>query len=62
MAKDNYSYQKYKRELAKKKKREEKEQRKLEKKNAQLKEDQGQVTDAVAPIEQPGIDGLNKMD
>ena len=33
MAKDNYSYKKYKRELAKKKKREEKMQRKLDKKN-----------------------------
>ena len=34
MARDNYSYQKYRRELAKKKKKEEKMQRKLEKKNA----------------------------
>ena len=33
LAKDNYSYKKYKRELAKKKKREEKMQRKLDKKN-----------------------------
>ena len=43
MARDNYSYQKYKRELTKKKKKEEKIQRKLDKKNAQLKEDAGQV-------------------
>lgn len=34
MARDNYSYQKYKREQAKKKKREEKMQRKLDRKNA----------------------------
>ena len=33
MARDNYSYNKYKRELAKKKKKEEKLQRKLDKKN-----------------------------
>ena len=32
MARDNYSYQKYQKELAKKKKIEEKKQRKLEKK------------------------------
>ena len=43
MARDNYSYQKYRRELAKKKKKEEKMQRKLDKKNAQIKEDSGQV-------------------
>jgi len=34
MARDNYSYQKFKREQAKKKKKEEKMQRKLDKKNA----------------------------
>ena len=33
MARDNYSYKKYKRELAKKKKKEDKMQRKLDKKN-----------------------------
>ena len=38
MARDNYSYKKYQRELAKKKKKEEKLQRKLDKKNAQLNE------------------------
>jgi len=38
LARDNYSYKKYQRELAKKKKREEKIQRKLDKKNEQLKE------------------------
>ena len=35
MAKDNYSYKRYTRELAKKKKKEEKEKRRLNKKNAQ---------------------------
>ena len=35
MARDNYSYKKYARELAKKKKKEEKEQRRLDKKTAQ---------------------------
>ncbi|MFA6142673.1 MAG: hypothetical protein WC738_05220 [Candidatus Omnitrophota bacterium] len=44
MARDNYSYQKYKRELAKKKKKEEKMQRKLDKKNAQSGENLGQVS------------------
>ena len=50
MARDNYSYQKYKRELAKKKKREEKEQRKLDKKNTQPKEEQGQAADQDAAV------------
>ena len=35
MARNNYSYQKYKREIDKKKKKEEKMQRKLDKKNKQ---------------------------
>jgi hypothetical protein len=56
MARDNYSFQKYKRELAKKKKREEKEQRKLEKKNAPPPDDQGQIVDGDAPVEQSGVD------
>jgi hypothetical protein len=56
MARDNYSFQKYKRELAKKKKREEKEQRRLEKKNAPPPDDQGQIVDGGAPIEQSGVD------
>ena len=43
LAKDNYSYKKYQRELAKKKKREEKTQRRLDKKNSELKESSGQV-------------------
>ena len=37
MARDNYSYKKYQKELAKKKKREEKIQSKLDKKNIQAK-------------------------
>ncbi len=37
MARDNYSYKKYQKELAKKKKAEEKKQRKLDKKNIQDK-------------------------
>ena len=48
MARDNYSYQKHRRELAKKKKKEEKMQRKLDKKNAQYKEDIGQVSNESA--------------
>ena len=36
MARDNYSYQKRKKELAKKKKKEEKRQRKLDRKNIQV--------------------------
>ena len=39
MARDNYSYQKYRREMAKKKKKEEKMQRKLDKKNAVPKDE-----------------------
>lgn len=44
MARDNYSYKKYQRELAQKKKREEKLQSKLAKKNAQVSVDQEQAT------------------
>lgn len=48
MARDNYSYKKYIRELNKKKKKEEKMQRKLDKKNA------GPETDVIAlPQETP---------
>jgi tetrahydromethanopterin S-methyltransferase subunit G len=56
LARDNYSYKKYQRELAKKKKREEKLQRKLDKKNSQLKEDSGQAPGediTVSPLRQP---------
>jgi len=44
LARDNYSYRKYQKELAKKKKKEEKRQRKLAKKNIQSKEDEAQVS------------------
>ena len=50
MARDNYSYKKYQRELAKKKKKEAKIQRKLDKKNAPLGENLGQVPDEGATI------------
>jgi hypothetical protein len=43
VARDNYSYKKYQRELAQKKKREEKLQNKLAKKNAQVSVVQEQV-------------------
>ena len=39
MAKDNYSFQKRQKEMAKKKKKEEKKQRKLDKGNPQAKEE-----------------------
>ena len=45
MAKDNYSYQKRQKELAKKKKKEEKKQNKLDKKNMQTKVDLEQTLD-----------------
>ena len=44
LAKDNYSFQKRQKELAKKKKKEEKKQRKLDKENIQAKGDSGQVS------------------
>jgi hypothetical protein len=50
LARDNYSYQKYKREQAKKKKKEEKMQRKLDKKNKPPEETQGQVSGDAAVI------------
>ena len=43
MARDNYSYRKYQRELTKKKKKEAKLQRKLDKKNVSPAGDPGQV-------------------
>jgi len=51
LARDNYSYQKYKREQAKKKKKEEKIQRKLDKKNAQLKEGLEQISNEGNAVE-----------
>jgi len=50
LAKDNYSYQKYRRELAKKKKKEEKVQRKLDKKNKQSDEVPGTASDGDAAV------------
>jgi hypothetical protein len=44
VARDNYSYKKYQRELAQKKKREEKLQNKLARKNAQAGETPEQVS------------------
>ncbi|MFH1622370.1 MAG: hypothetical protein ABIA97_04535 [Candidatus Omnitrophota bacterium] len=44
LARDNYSYEKYQKELAKKKKREEKKQRKIDKKNIQAKADSEQTS------------------
>jgi len=52
LARDNYSYKKYQRELAKKKKKEEKLQRKLDKKNAPLEGGSVQV---------PGGDATGSM-
>jgi hypothetical protein len=43
LARDNYSYKKYARELAKKKKKEEKLQRKLDKKNAKPEGESGEA-------------------
>ncbi len=44
LARDNYSYKKYQKELAKKKKAEEKMQRKLNKKNIEAKADSEQAS------------------
>ena len=57
MAKDNYSYERYKRELAKKKKREAKMQLKLDRKNNKLKESLGQASGNVIILnpEQPVV-------
>ena len=43
MTRDNYSYKKYQKELARKKKAEEKKQRKLEKKTMDATPESGQV-------------------
>jgi hypothetical protein len=43
LARDNYSFQKRKKELAKKKKKEEKRQRKLDRKNMRAQESEMQV-------------------
>ncbi len=44
LARDNYSYRKHQKELAKKKKKEEKKQRKLDKKDIQAKNDSEQIS------------------
>jgi len=44
LARNNYSYQKYQKELAKKKKKEEKRQIKLDRKNAKAKADLEQTS------------------
>ncbi len=43
MARENYSFRKRQKEIARKKKMEKKRQRKLDKKNAQLKEKEGEA-------------------
>lgn len=48
MARDTYSYNRYQKELAKKKKQEEKNQRKLDRKNLQAKDTLGQASDGDA--------------
>jgi hypothetical protein len=50
LARDNYSYRKYQRELTKKKKKEEKLQRKLDKKNQKLQEGTGQASNGDVPV------------
>ena len=52
MARDNYSYKKYQRELTKKKKKEEKLQRKLDKKNKPSEETPGNVSDDIVSATQ----------
>ena len=58
LARDNYSYQKYKREQAKKKKKEEKMQRKLDKKNKQPGEEPAQVVNEGAAVDP--VNGVSK--
>lgn len=51
MVRDNYSYKKYQKELARKKKAEEKKQRKLEKKATEAALESGQVPNDQAALE-----------
>jgi len=51
MARDNYSYKKYQKELDRKKKAEEKKQRKLDKKALEAAPDSGQVPDDQVTLE-----------
>ncbi len=59
MARDNYSYNKYQKELAKKKKKEEKKQSKLDKKNLEAKAHLA-LSDGkcAAPAEAPRLIGM----
>ena len=50
LARDNYSFKKYQKELANKKKKEEKNQRKLEKKNSQDKTEPEKAPDGETPV------------
>ncbi|MCX5679606.1 MAG: hypothetical protein NTZ95_02930 [Candidatus Omnitrophica bacterium] len=59
MARDNYSYKKYQRELTKKKKKEEKMQRKLDKKNLANGSPDGVSGESAAPNP---IETLNVQD
>jgi hypothetical protein len=51
LARDNYSYKKFQRELAKKKKVEEKKQRKLEKKTMEATPEPGQASNDQPALE-----------
>ena len=51
VTRDNYSYKKYQKELAKKKKAEEKKQRRLEKKATEASLESGQVPNDQAALE-----------
>ncbi|MDD2690014.1 MAG: hypothetical protein PHT41_07700 [Candidatus Omnitrophica bacterium] len=51
MTRDNYSYKKYQKELARKKKAEEKKQRKLEKKAMEATPESGQAPNDQAVLE-----------
>ncbi|MBU1091188.1 MAG: hypothetical protein KKC42_05040 [Candidatus Omnitrophica bacterium] len=51
MSRDNYSYKKYQKELARKKKAEAKEQRRLEKKAMKDSPESGQAPDGQAVLE-----------
>jgi hypothetical protein len=51
VARDNYSYKRYQKELARKKKAEEKKQRKLEKKAAEVTSQSGQAPNDQVVVE-----------
>ena len=58
MARDNYSYQKRKKEMARKKKQEKKRQRKLDKKNIQPEQSETQVSNENSEQSPDGTAGL----